>query len=283
MEPSVATAARPSASGESPTRRMRSLVRVIKARVIKVRAMKPAIKALIPAGLRQQVRHRLSKRWDAKFRSQPVVDVFTAIYKEAKWGADPGGDFYSGTGSHDPEVVRPYVEAVGAFLQSLPSPPSLVDLGCGDFNIGRQLRRYCGKYTACDVVPGLILRNQAKFSDADVDFRCLDITQGDFPDADVALLRQVLQHLSNVQILKVVPKLYRYKFLVLSEHVSAEPDFRPNIEKPAGAMVRLFLRSGVILTEPPFNLKVKSGKVICSDAQAIDHHPGFVRTTLYEL
>ncbi len=139
------------------------------------------------------------------------------------------------------------------------------------------------KYIACDVVPGLISRNQEKFSDADVDFRCLDITQRDFPDAEVALLRQVLQHLSTVQILQVVPSLYRYRFLVVSEHLPVEPDFRPNVEKPAGAMIRLFLGSGVILTEPPFNLKVKSARVICSVSQAVDDHPGLVRTTLYEL
>jgi Methyltransferase domain len=278
MQPRVAAAATPSSSWGSPARGIRSLVRIVNVRLIK-----PAMKTLIPASWLRQVLHHRSRRWDARFHSQPAVDVFTAIYKEAKWGAGPRGDYYSGTGSHDPQVVRPYVEAVSAFLQSLPTPPSLVDLGCGDFNIGRQLRRYCGKYIACDVVPGLISRNQAKFSDADVDFRCLDITQGDFPDADVALLRQVLQHLSSVQILQIVPSLYRYRFLLVSEHLPVEPDFPPNIEKPAGAMIRLFLRSGVILTEPPFNLKVKSTKVICSNAQAVDHRPGLVRTTLYEL
>jgi hypothetical protein len=211
------------------------------------------------------------------------VDVFTAIYKEAKWGAGARDDFFSGNGSHDPEFVLPYIEAVRDFLESLPTLPSLVDLGCGDFNIGRHLRLHCGKYSACDVVPGLISRNQAKFSDADVDFRCLDITQDDFPDAEVALLRQVLQHLSNVQILKIVPRLYRYKFLVLSEHLPAEAHFRPNLEKPAGAMVRLCQGSGVVLTEPPFNLKVKSSQVIGSVAQEIGDRPGLVRTTLYEL
>jgi len=286
--PKGATAAPPSTSGKSPARSLRSLLRFInipltKVRRMSVRRIQPAMRALVPASVSRQVSHHLSKRWDAKFQNQPAVDVFTAIYKEAKWGADARGDFYSGSGSHDPEIVRPYVDAVRGFLQALPSPPSLADLGCGDFNVGRQLRRYCGKYTACDVVPGLISRNQAQFRDADVDFRCLDITEDEPPEADVALLRQVLQHLSNAQILKVVPGLNRYKFLVLSEHLPAEPGFRPNLEKPAGAMVRLFLRSGVILTEPPFHLKVKSAKMICADAQAIGHCAGVVRTTLYEL
>jgi len=71
--------------------------------------------------------------------------------------------------------------------------------------------------------------------------------------------------------------------LVCSEHIPTEANFPPNIEKPTGALVRLFLRSGVVLTAPPFNLKVKSESILCSDAQVVDGHAGCVRTTLYEL
>jgi len=241
-------------------------------------------KAAVPEGVRRQVYLYRIKRWDAKFGLQPAEDVFTAIYKQGKWGADPqGGEFYSGSGSHDCELVLPYVEAVSAFLQSLPSPPSVVDLGCGDFNVGRKLRPYCGKYTACDVVPDLISRNRARFGNADVDFRCLDITKDHLPEGDVAVLRQVLQHLSNSQILKVLPKLYHYKTLVFTEHLSTDPDFCPNVDKPAGAMVRVYSRSGVDLTRPPFNLKVKSANVICSSTRAVDQYPGIIKTFLYQL
>jgi Methyltransferase domain len=238
---------------------------------------------LIPEVCRRLIRLHLSRRWDAKFENQPVANVFAAVYRDAKWGTGPDGDFYSGSGSHDPAVVLPYVEGVRAFLQSLPKPPSLVDLGCGDFNIGRQLRPHCDEYIACDVVPDLIARNQVKFGEIDVEFRCLDITENDYPDGEVVVLRQVLQHLSNLQILKVLPKLYRYKFLLLTEHVPADPDFQPNLEKPAGATVRLSLRSGVVLTEPPFNFRARSENSICSTDQPIGHLKGVVRTVAYEL
>ena len=237
----------------------------------------------MPERWRRQIRLGLSKRWDAKFQSHPAEDVFAAVYKENKWGAHPQGDFYSGSGSHDPKIVLPYIEAVSSFLQSRPGLPSVVDLGCGDFNVGRQLRPYCEKYTACDVVPDLIWRNQMKFGDLDVDFRHLDITQGDLPHGDVAVLRQVLQHLSNGQILRIVPKLYRYSFLVLTEHLSDVGDFSPNLEKPTGAMVRVSSRSGIVLTRPPFDLRVKSEKLICSQTRAVGQHAGLITTMLYEL
>lgn len=237
----------------------------------------------IPEICRRQLRLHLSRRWDSKFERQPAADVFTAIYREAKWGSAPDGDFYSGSGSHDPALVLPYVGVVKAFLQSLQKTPNVVDLGCGDFNIGRQLRSHCDNYIACDVVPELITRNRAKFSEFDVDFRCLDITGDAFPEGDVVLLRQVLQHLSNAQILDILPKLCQFRFLLLTEHIPSDPEFQPNLEKPAGATVRLSQGSGVVLTKAPFHLKVKSESVICSNVQPIGHLKGEVRTILYEL
>jgi SAM-dependent methyltransferase len=245
--------------------------------------VKPIIRAIVPSKWRQRLHHYRCRRWDAKFQKQPPGNVFAAIYKEAKWGADPQGEFYSGSGSHDAEIISPYVEAVNAFLQCLPSPPSVVDLGCGDFNVGSRLRPYCGNYVACDVVPDLIRRNRIKFSNANVDFRCLDITADDLPVADIVILRQVLQHLSNAQILKVVSKLSRFRSLILTEHLSTDPGFRPNVDTATGAMVRVMLHSGVVLTQDPFNLKVRYSEVMCSVIRTIDQCPGQIGTIRYQL
>ena len=68
----------------------------------------------------------------------------------------------------------------------------------------------------------------------------------DLPVADVALVRQVLQHLSNTQISRIVPKLSGYRSLVVSEHVPIENDFVPNVEKMAGVTIHLPSHSGVV-------------------------------------
>jgi hypothetical protein len=175
------------------------------------------------------------------------------------------------------------VNAVAGFLRSLPPPLSVVDLGCGDFSVGEQLRPYCGRYVACDIVPALIERNKERFAAAQVDFRCIDIIKDDLPDGDIAFLRQVLQHLNNAQISKVVQKLYRYKFLVLTEHIPSCPAFAPNRDKPTGGGTRLPHSSRVVLTAPPFLLRVKSESVICTVTESIGRHPGIVKTTLYEI
>jgi SAM-dependent methyltransferase len=245
--------------------------------------LKPAVKLVTPSPLLRFARDRLSRRWDAKYQGRPVEEIFSAIYREGRWGAGPGEDFFSGSRSRSCAVVSSYVNAVGEFLKSRPRPPSVADLGCGDFNVGKHLLPYCGRYVACDVVPALIDNNKVKFEGLPVDFRCLDIIEDDLPDGDIVFLRQVLQHLSNAHILKVIQKLHRYQFLVLTEHVPIGQAFPANLDKPTGDGTRLPLSSGVVLTEAPFLLSVKSASIICTISQSLAQYHGLIRTTLYEL
>ena len=124
-------------------------------------------------------------------------------------------DIFQGLGSHESEVVNAYLSAVTGFLQSFPEKPDVVDLGCGDFAVGSRIRPYCGRYVAADFVEGLIERNKQVYESDNVDFRALDMINDDLPTGDVVFIRQVLQHLSNGEIQKVVAKLpgsYRSRF-----------------------------------------------------------------------
>mgnify|MGYP002479352461 CR=1 FL=1 len=103
--------------------------------------------------------------------------------------------------------VEPYIKATSDFLSSLGAKPDVVDLGCGDFNVGSRLRPFCEKYVACDVAAPVVEVNREKFADLDVGFRQLDIIESELPEGDAVLIRQVLQHLSNADIEKIVAKL----------------------------------------------------------------------------
>lgn len=246
-------------------------------------SVKSIVKRLTPRPLRVRIGEYMAERWNAKHAGLSARDIFSAIYNEHRWKTDSSEDFWSGEGSHSSGAVSPYVNAVISFLRTQPSNPSVVDLGCGDFSIGKEIRHYCGRYVACDVVPDLIKRNSERFADMQVDFRCLDIIDDDLPDGDIVFLRQVLQHLSNAHIQSVLPKLYKYKFLVLTEHLPSDPVFEPNCDKPTGGGTRLSQSSGVILTQPPFLLRAKSESVLCVTSQSIAHRPGQIKTTLYDL
>jgi hypothetical protein len=65
-------------------------------------------------------------------------------------------------------------------------------------------------------------------------FKLLDLVKDKLPAGDVAIIRQVLQHLSNDQIARFVARASNYGFLVVTEHLPSRPDFRPNADKLAG-------------------------------------------------
>ncbi|MEG9329050.1 class I SAM-dependent methyltransferase [Salinimicrobium catena] len=200
------------------------------------------------------------------------------IYEKNLWGGNKS-EFYSGLGSHHPETVDPYLEAVSAFLNGLETPPVVCDLGCGDFNVGKELVKYSGRYIAVDIVPELIARNQKEFIADDLEFRALDIARDKLPQGDCAILRQVLQHLSNAEIKSVVEKLYDFQYVILTEHLP-EGDFEPNKDIVSGQGIRLKKQSGVDLSASPFNFKAKEEKELL-----VVPSPGFkgvLVTTLYK-
>ena len=167
----------------------------------------------------------------------PTKDAMKQVYNLHLWGGKEH-DFYSGEGSHDPNIVNPYLESVTAFLSAHNNMLTVCDLGCGDFNIGKQLTNYTKKYIAIDIVEELIERNKTLFKDENLEFHCLDIVEGDLPKADCIILRQVLQHLSNTEIQKIVKKLSHYKYVILTEHLPIGK-FIPNKDIISGQGIRL--------------------------------------------
>ena len=92
----------------------------------------------------------------------PTKDAMVQVYKLKLWGSN-SSEFYSGEGSHLPEIINQYITIVTSFLKSFESPLIVCDLGCGDFNIGKELVPYTKKYFAIDIVKELIEHNQKKF------------------------------------------------------------------------------------------------------------------------
>ncbi|MBZ9652822.1 class I SAM-dependent methyltransferase [Psychroflexus montanilacus] len=188
----------------------------------------------------------------------PTKKAMAQIYEKQLWGGNPS-DFYSGEGSHRPELVDPYIEVVTSFLSSFETPPVVCDLGCGDFNVGSKLIAYTSKYIAVDIVEDLITYNKRKFKDECVEFLQLDIATDELPDGDCAVVRQVLQHLSNKEIGAIAYKLKAFKYVIVTEHIP-NADFIPNKDIISGQGTRLKKASGVDLLSSPFYLQVKSTK-----------------------
>ena len=209
----------------------------------------------------------------------PTKDAIEQIYEMNLWG-DNNTDFYSGAGSHHPELVDPYIEVVTSFLNSFDDPLVVCDLGCGDFNVGKELVAYTRKYMAVDIVADLIGRNKETFKAENLEFYCLDIAADELPSGDCVLLRNVLQHLSNTEVQDIVNKLADFKYVVLTEHIP-EGDFIPNKDIISGQGIRLKKQSGLDLLAPPFNLEVKEEEELL--AVPYEDGKGIVVTTLYTM
>lgn len=252
--------------------------------------VKKFLKTLLPSWvvasgrsyLQAKEERRYLKRMN-EFDNLSQKEVFTKIYEEGWWGKDERNKYCSGGGSHDQHLVTTYIESVQKFLSSFDQKINVVDLGCGDFSVGSKLRHFCNNYIACDIVEPVIEWNKEKYRNYRVDFRLVDITQDDLPEGDVVFIRQVLQHLSNQEIAKVIQQITKkYRFLVLTEHlpILKQPAlFIANKDKRAGPDIRVSSNSGVVLTEAPFNLDVKDNLVLCE----LPHLGGILRTNLYRL
>jgi len=209
----------------------------------------------------------------------PTKDAMEQVYKLKLWG-DNKSEFYSGYGSHLPEIVNPYLTTITSFLKSFKEPIDVVDLGCGDFNIGSQLVKHTKKYVAVDIVPSLVEYNKEKFKVVNLEFHCLDIAVDYLPSGDCAILRQVLQHLSNTEVQQTLNKLTNFKYAIITEHIP-EGDFTPNKDIISGQGIRLKKQSGIDVLAPPFNFKVKKEQELVSFK--LDNNKGVIVTTLYEI
>jgi hypothetical protein len=259
---------------------MNSLSRPL--RSVLTQKLKQWVKPYAPTWLLNYHHNRIIRKDGATYQGKSLREVFSNVYETGAWGvAENPAEFYSGSSSHDPTIVDTYVNAVTAYLESMPSRPDVVDLGCGDFNIGKRIRPACARYIACDVVEPVIQSNRSRFSSLDVDFRCVDITSEALPPGDVVFLRQVLDHLDNARIAQVLARLTPYKILILTEYSPAKPGFTPNLDKPIGSALRLWgaKPSAIVVTAPPFGLKTLSARVLCE----VKDSGGVIRTTVYEL
>jgi hypothetical protein len=155
-----------------------------------------------------------------------------------------------------------------------------VDLGCGDFRVGSKIFDSFQTYTACDVVRELVKFNQRYWRNLPVKFKVVDLVKDQIPPGDVLIVRQVLQHLSNEDISKFIQSIPGdFSYLLLTEHLPTGNRFLANIDITSGTDIRLGSGSGVVLTQPPFNLNIKSETTLLS----VPQFGGSIVTTLYEI
>jgi SAM-dependent methyltransferase len=140
---------------------------------------------------------------------KPVQKIFSQIYEKNLWG--------NGSGWGSLEInTRSYREFLQKFLFEN-SIKSVVDLGCGDWQIAKLMNWDGISYLGIDVVESVINENKKSFSNTNIEFQCLDVIQEkQLPKADLIIIKDVIQHWPNEEILKFLPKLSSYKYALIT-------------------------------------------------------------------
>lgn len=171
-----------------------------------------------------------------------MKDIFTNIYKNKSWQDNYGTE--SGPGSSI-ECAKAYLDFLQEFCKSN-NVTSILDLGCGDFNLMRHFDFTNINYFGVDIVDHVILQNQNLYQSKTLKFESESIT--DYNDEnvyDLLICKDVLQHLSHESINKIL-SIKNYKQALYINDFN-NTTFNQNVENGQ--------YSPIDLSATPFNLK----------------------------
>jgi SAM-dependent methyltransferase len=242
-----------------------------------MKSVRAAVKLLLPRPILAAYR-RGRLRWDmTRSREKSREEIFCDIYESNRWGGKRGS-YNSGNGSR-PDVTAPYISALRAVIRR-ERVTRIVDLGCGDFEVGRRLLSPELSYVGCDIVPGLVARNAARFAAERIQFRTLDIVTDPLPEGDLCIIKQVFQHLSNRDIATVLWKARQYPLLVVTDEQVVGDKSAGNIDiLPYHGTRRLF-GEGLKLEAAPFFERVETLLEHQSGSQISATPSTYLRTVL---
>lgn len=201
--------------------------------------------------------------WIALLWGEPSpADVFTRVYETGLWGKDEQGNGTSGSGS-TLENATEYIVFLNKFIQRN-QIKTVVDIGCGDWEVMKHVDLSGVEYIGVDVVPSIIQRNIEKYASSHVHFIVADCIQDPLPKADLLLCKDVFNHLPNDLVFKVIDRFRNYRHILVTTDVEAA-----TLTSGNGNIVLGDWRS-IDLSAPPFFQKGK--KVLIYPAEYTYYH-----------
>lgn len=172
------------------------------------------------------------------------AERFRNIYKFGVWVHSKGQKSLSGVGSE--------MAAISSIRENLPALLTrlrcrrLLDVGCGDWAWMRDISLPCD-YIGVDIVPEVIEANRC-YERAGVTFMVADAITGPLPEADVALCREVLFHLSFQDGLAVLTNMREAAHWICA---TTDTAIWFNSDMPTGDFRMINLQRSPYLLPPP--------------------------------
>ncbi len=142
-------------------------------------------------------------------------EIFSGIYERNAWIVG------SGEGSL-PENTIIYRTFLQHFLQEK-KIQTVLDIGCGDWQLGSRIDWSGIEYVGIDIVPSVIEMNRRRYPSEHLSFVCADATTERLPPADLLLIKDVLQHWPNDTILCSLSSWKECRYVLLTNDVCDHP------------------------------------------------------------
>lgn len=153
------------------------------------------------------------------FCTPATEGIFTQIYENGGWGRDQEGRGTSGEGSLI-ENAGEYVAFINKFI-SRHGIKTIVDIGCGDWQVMRHVNLTGVEYYGMDVVKRVIDQNREKFGSSHIHFLFGDCIHDELPHADLLLAKDIFIHLPNESVFRVIEKFRNFKHILITTDVEA--------------------------------------------------------------
>ena len=160
--------------------------------------------------------------------NEDLVTVFDSIYESGRWGRGGSYEGTSGSGSSlkNSEVYLAYLQG---FLRER-KIESVVDAGCGDWQVSRFVDWGDASYVGYDASHMVIAKNAKAYSKYGVEFVHGNFLNIDLPGADLLIVKDVLQHLSNRNVHQAIRQFKKYKYVIIVNDIEPETLSALNID-----------------------------------------------------
>lgn len=140
--------------------------------------------------------------------------IFTEIYGKGLWGKGDSESPLSGDGSL-PDKATPYVKFVRKVIENY-GIKSVLDFGHGDWSMWRDYRFDGIDYVGVDIAKGLSEQVSQKYAAKKRKFFHSSRFEQNLPDADLLISKEVLQHLSNNDVIHELKRFTKFDNIIIS-------------------------------------------------------------------